>query len=75
MWMGWDIVFCEVQPTGRFFAHKVMYYEYEHAEPVDSARGTEAIFRIKYWIGNNKGHINGWCYQHHIYGRMVEVVF
>ena len=73
--MGWDVVFCEVQPSGRFFAHKVICYEFEYAPTAESAQVTDATHRVKYWIGNNKGHINGWCYQNHIYGRLVETVY
>ena len=74
--MGWDIVFCEVQPTNRFFAHKVLYWEWEPVDPpAGSAPRTEPTYRAKYWIGNNKGHINGHCYEHQIYGRLVETVW
>ena len=58
-----DIVFCEVQPGDRFYAHKV-----------------HKIYRancIRYFdIGNNHDppRINGWCQDHHIYGRLIEVV-
>ena len=59
--MNWDSVFCQVQPSGRVFAHKVIYYEWEeHAAASASSTQFEGKWFIKkYWIGNNKGHING----------------
>ena len=62
-----DIVFCEVQPKGRFFAHLILRMEEDGAAA--SARN-----RRIWTIGNIKGRENGWCYDRHIYGRMVEVV-
>ena len=56
-----DIVFCEVQPKNRFFAHKVLKFEWH---------GGKRYFTI----GNQKGFRNGWCEDHHIYGRLIEVV-
>ena len=63
-----DIVFCEVQPNGRFYCHLVwnkgMY-------PTQS--GTEKEY---YVIGNNKEggkrRMNGWCYNEHSYGILVK---
>ena len=75
--MNWDIVFCQVQPSERYFAHKVIRFEYE--QTAASAPGSEEFqgkwYTKKYWIGNNKGHINGWCHEEHIYGRLVETVY
>ena len=58
-----DIVFCEVQPTNRFYAHKVLHIGVWHG-------------RRYFDIGNNHDppHKNGWCYDCHIYGQMVEVI-
>ena len=56
-----DIVFCQVQPKNRFFAHKVLKIE---------LHGGKRYFTI----GNQKGFRNGWCEDHHIYGRLIEVV-
>ena len=73
--MDWDIVFCQVQPSNRFFAHKVIYFELESVElPASSAPKRCTMYIKKFWIGNNKGHINGWCYEEHIYGRLLETV-
>ena len=75
--MDWDIVFCQVQPSERYFAHKVIYFEWE--QTAASAPGSSEFqgkwYTKKYWIGNNKGHINGWCHEKHIYGRLVETVY
>jgi hypothetical protein len=56
-----DIVFCQVQPYDRFFAHLVK----------------EKIWRNAAWcfiISNIAGYVNGWCFIEHIYGRLVEVL-
>ena len=55
-----DIVFCEVQPRDRFFAHEI--------------KEIETIKWVTYYsIGNARGHINGWCEAKHIYGKLVGV--
>ena len=56
-----DIVFCEVQPRNRFFAHMVL-----EAQEVSKDK-------MRYIIGNVNGHRNGWCQIEHIYGRLVDV--
>jgi hypothetical protein len=56
-----DIVFCQVQPYDRFFAHLVK----------------EKNWRNAAWcfiISNIAGYVNGWCFIEHIYGRLVEVL-
>ena len=58
-----DIVFCQVQPGDRFFAHNVK------AKGVWPATG-----RTYFTIANLEGRENGWCYIEHIYGRLIEVV-
>ena len=58
-----DIVFCQVQPSGDFYAHFVKKKEWHDADS-----------RWKYWISNPQGRINGHCYKEHIYGRLFEVV-
>ena len=73
-----DIVFCEVQPGNRFFAHLIKTIEWENCK-VDprtaaSARARRTEPRRKFTIGNISGHINGHCFEEHIYGRLVEVV-
>ena len=52
-----DIVFCQVQPSLRYYAHIVRAVKGAH----------------EYKIGNIKGHINGWCYREHIFGILVDV--
>ena len=56
-----DIVFCEVQPGNRFYAHMVL-------EVQEGSSG-----KMRYIIGNAGGRQNGWCYIEHIYGRLVNV--
>ena len=56
-----DIVFCEVQPLGRFYAHMVV------------EKQEESSGKMRYIIGNASGHQNGWCHIEHIYGRLVKV--
>jgi hypothetical protein len=56
-----DIVFCEVQPNDRFYAHLVKAIQVGEWE--DTA----------YIISNARGRENGWCYRRHIYGKLFEV--
>ena len=58
-----DIVFCQVQPGERYFAHIVL-------EVVQPNYYTEAKY---YQIGNITGHRNGWCFREQIYGILVDV--
>ena len=55
-----DVVFCEVQPGNRFFAHVV--------KDIDWFRG-----RRCFTIANISGRENGWCYDEHIYGKLIHV--
>ena len=55
-----DIVFCEVQPGNRYFAHKVL----------DIYRDSGKRY---FTIGNQQGFQNGHCEDHHIHGRLIEV--
>ena len=62
-----DIVFCEVQPGDRFFAHLIHKIEWVTWDnPLD--------FRRRFTIGDIGGHVDGYCFDEHIYGRLVEVV-
>ena len=55
-----DIVFCEIQPSNKFAAHKVLKI-YEETN-------------IRYYdIGDKRGCKHGWCQGQHIYGRLIEV--
>ena len=67
-----DVVFCEVQPGDRFFAHKRLRVEYE--DESSSSAASAQTPRRKFYIGNMSKHENGWCYDEHIYGRLVEVL-
>ena len=59
-----DIVFCEVQPNDRFYAHlvKEKYWSEEYGSG-----------RYVYTISNLSGRPNGWCYFQHIYGKVTQV--
>ena len=59
-----DIVFCQVQPGDRFYAHLVKRKQWE-CNGFDSS---ECIFTIS----NANGEENGWCRIEHIYGRLVQ---
>ena len=57
-----DIVFCEVQPGDRFYAHFV------------KAKWWDDVYQGWYFtISNLSGRENGWCGVQHIYGRLVHV--
>ena len=59
--LGKDIVFCQVLPGERFVVNTIMLMEDDgHVE------GVPAQDRRR-WMVNN-----AWCYDRHIYGRMVE---
>ena len=58
-----DILFCQVQPGDRFYAHHVKEKE------LWAATG-----KYYYTIANIEGRENGWCCIEHIYGRLVEVL-
>ena len=55
-----DIVFCEVQPGDRFYAHNVKH------KWLDGGGWW-------YTIANLAGRENGWCRICHIYGRLISV--
>ena len=58
-----DIVLREVQEGSRFFVREILgNFDYE---------GSRC-----YWISNNEDpvHINGWRYDHHIHGILIEVL-
>ena len=57
-----DIVFCQVQPSDRFFGHLVSVKWY-------CVRDQEWYFTIT----NLKGWENGWCAMKHIYGKLIRV--
>ena len=57
-----DIVFCEVQPTRRFYAHLVKTKEW-----------SDDWGCWVYWISNLKGRVNGWCRIEHIHGKLFQV--
>ena len=58
----YDIVFCEVQPGDRFYAHMV------------KAKYWDTTDNCWYFIISRiDGKENGWCALEHIYGRLVKV--
>ena len=59
-----DIVFCEVQEGNRFYVHMVRSRDWCHHNK-----------EYKWWIGNIRGRLNGWCLRKHIYGKVTEVEF
>jgi len=61
-----DIVFCEVQPGSRFYAHLVKRKEWH---PTRDGGGA-----WYYTISNYAGRENGWCRIEHMYGRLIEVL-
>ena len=58
-----DIVFCQVQPSDRFFGHVVSQKWYDN-------RDEEWYFTIT----NLNGWQNGWCAMKHIYGKLIRVM-
>ena len=67
-----DIVFCEVQPGDRFYAHIVKrkdWWDWWKCGKTEE-QGGEWFFTIS----NIKGRENGWCAMKHIYGRMTQCV-
>ena len=72
-----DIVFCEVQPDNRFFAHLIKTIEWvkwDRPRTAASARARRTELRKKFTIGNMSGYVNGYCFEEHIYGQLVEAV-
>ena len=65
-----DIVFCEVQPGDRYYAHLVKRKERSAQYELWGAQFAQWVFTIS----NMKGRENGWCYIEHIYGRLTECV-
>ena len=57
-----DIVFCNVRPTGYFYAHLVQCKE----------RCSESK-KYVFWISNLEGRSNGWCWIEDIYGKLFSV--
>ena len=59
-----DVVFCEVQPKGYFYAHKICRIEDEGPH-------------LKYFIGREEDDTVkvGWCHAEHIHGRLLEVLY
>ena len=67
-----DIVFCEVQRGNRFYAHKILSIRWDHS----TAASAHTEWRRVFTIGNNRNppRENGWCFDEHMYGRLVEVL-
>ena len=58
-----DIVFCEVQPGSRFYAHVVKEKRWDNWDE-----------KYKFTISNINGYENGHCHIEHIHGTLIEVV-
>ena len=58
------IVFCQVQPSGNFYAHSVLQKEWDYD-----------AHRWKYWISNLKGHVNGHCFIEDVYGKLTDILY
>ena len=61
------IVFCQVQPGGRYHANTILRIDGHTAESAQC--GTKAA----YTIGTQKGRGHGWYYREHIHGKLIEV--
>ena len=68
-----DIVFCQVQDGDRYFAHKIMRIGQYQLKPAE-VRQFGVEYKRVFIIGNQSGYENGWCFDEHIYGLLVEVV-
>ena len=64
-----DIVFCQVKPTWRFYAHIVKEKTEKWVNEGDYTQGTVTTFKIS----NLRGYVNGWCTMESIYGKFVEI--
>ena len=61
-----DIVFCKIKE--KYFCHIVQKVERpKHDEPGHK-------YHTKYYIGNIRGHINGFCHKKEIFGILVQVL-
>ena len=66
-----DIVFCKVQPNDRYYAHKILRIKWVAAT---SSSSTAVSARRFFTIDKSSGHVNGWCYDEGLFGRLVEVL-
>ena len=64
-----DIVFCQVKPTWRFYAHVVKKKVEEWVDADDYKKGHKVTFSIS----NLRGYVNGWCTMETIYGKLVQI--
>jgi len=58
-----DIVFCQVQPEGYFYAHLVKEKKWDHDRHA-----------WKFLVSNLEGRINGHCYIEHMVGKLLQVL-
>ena len=68
-----DIVFCEVQPGDRFYAHIVKrkdWWEWHECDDVP----VDQLGAWFFTISNIRGREHGWCAIGHIYGKMTQCV-
>jgi hypothetical protein len=66
-----DIVFCEVMPGNRFYAHLVLRKEWK--KYTQRGREIQGSDQWYFTISNIKGWENGWTTIDKIYGRLVQV--
>ena len=64
-----DIVFCQVMPSRKYFAHVVKRKDCQWVHESDSKQGEETWF----YIANMGGHVNGYCTMKTIYGKLIRV--
>jgi len=57
-----DIVFCQVRPTWRYFAHTIKRKTYDDEK--------EAWY---FTVGNQSGWENSWCWMDDIYGKLKQI--
>ena len=77
-----DIVFCRVQPSDLYYAHKIFRIEsldsdeWDWTYTAESAPQMEHGGKRRFIISSNRTppRINGFCRDHHIYGRLIEVM-
>ena len=67
-----DVVFCQVQPSQLYYA-SIVHEVQQQCWDGDRPRGSAAVQRHNYLIGNTQRHIHGWCYRENIFGILIDV--
>jgi hypothetical protein len=69
-----DIVLCRVQGVMRLHKISAIRRRLMDGVPDDHlSNSPSARYKFRFQISNSKGHVNGWCGQGDIYGRLVQV--